>query len=96
MLISRSEVFVGNSLVYMDAKCGSMEDAWRVFNKLPMSDVVSWNAMTLAHGNVGKGGRHWSYSNKCNRKVCHRTLSLSWGSECMCQCIAIEACRLAQ
>jgi pentatricopeptide repeat protein len=39
----------------MDAKCGSMEDAWRVFNKLPMRDVVSWNAMTLAHGKCGQG-----------------------------------------
>ncbi len=48
-------------------------------------------------GNVGKGGRHWSYSNKCNRKVCHRTglCHFPGGPECMCQCIAIEACRLA-
>jgi pentatricopeptide repeat protein len=28
-----SDVFVGSSLVNMYAKCGSMEDAWRVFNK---------------------------------------------------------------
>jgi len=48
-------VFVGNSLVNMDAKCGSMEDAWRVFNKLPMRDVVPWNAMTLAHGKCNQG-----------------------------------------
>ncbi|CAK9234622.1 unnamed protein product [Sphagnum troendelagicum] len=30
-----SEVSVGSSLVDMHAKCGSMEDAWNVFNKLP-------------------------------------------------------------
>ncbi len=30
-----SEVFVGNSLVHMYAKCGSIEDAWRGFNKMP-------------------------------------------------------------
>jgi pentatricopeptide repeat domain-containing protein 1 len=29
------DIFVGNSLVHMYAKCGSMEDAWSVFNKLP-------------------------------------------------------------
>jgi pentatricopeptide repeat protein len=29
------DVFVGNSLVDMYAKCGSIEDAWRVFNKMP-------------------------------------------------------------
>jgi pentatricopeptide repeat protein len=30
-----SNVFVGSSLVDMYAKCGSMEDAQRVFNKMP-------------------------------------------------------------
>jgi hypothetical protein len=29
-----SAVFVGSSLVDMYAKCGSMEDAWSVFNKI--------------------------------------------------------------
>ncbi len=29
-----SAVFVGSSLVDMYAKCGSIEDAWRVFNKM--------------------------------------------------------------
>jgi pentatricopeptide repeat protein len=30
-----SDVFVGNSLLDMYAKCGSIEEAWRVFNKMP-------------------------------------------------------------
>jgi pentatricopeptide repeat protein len=30
-----SDFFVGNSLVDMYAKCGSLKDAWRVFNKMP-------------------------------------------------------------
>jgi pentatricopeptide repeat protein len=30
-----SDVFVGSSLVDIYAKCGSMEDAWSVFNKMP-------------------------------------------------------------
>jgi pentatricopeptide repeat protein len=30
-----SDVFVGNSLIDMYAKCRSMEDSWRVFNKMP-------------------------------------------------------------
>jgi hypothetical protein len=29
------DVFVGSSLVDMYAKCGSMDNAWRVFNKIP-------------------------------------------------------------
>ncbi|CAK9866876.1 unnamed protein product [Sphagnum jensenii] len=40
-----SNVFVATSLVDMYAKCGSMKDAWRVFNKMPSRDVGSWNAM---------------------------------------------------
>jgi pentatricopeptide repeat protein len=31
----------GSSLVDMYAKCGSLEDAWRVFNKMPSQDVVT-------------------------------------------------------
>jgi len=30
-----SNVFVTNSLVDMYAQCGTIEDAWRVFNKIP-------------------------------------------------------------
>ncbi|CAK9883073.1 unnamed protein product [Sphagnum jensenii] len=41
------DVFVGNSLVDMYAKCGSIEDAWKVFNRMLMRDVVVWNAMIL-------------------------------------------------
>jgi pentatricopeptide repeat protein len=31
-----SDIFVGSSLVDMYAKCGSIEDAWRVFSMLPL------------------------------------------------------------
>jgi pentatricopeptide repeat protein len=50
-----SDLIVGNSLVNMYAKCGSMEDAGRVFNKMPSHDVVSWNAMILGHVRYGQG-----------------------------------------
>ncbi|KAH8932812.1 hypothetical protein BDL97_19G095000 [Sphagnum fallax] len=50
-----SDVFVGSSLVDMYAKCGSIEDAWSVFNKMPYRDVVTWNAMVLGHVKCGQG-----------------------------------------
>jgi pentatricopeptide repeat protein len=50
-----SDLFVGNSLIDMYAKCGSMEDTWRVFNKMPSCDVVSWNAMISGHVKCGQG-----------------------------------------
>jgi pentatricopeptide repeat protein len=49
------DVFVGSSLVDMYAKCGSMEDAWSVFNKMPSRNVVSWTAMILEHVQCGQG-----------------------------------------
>ncbi len=50
-----SDIFVGSSLVDMYAKCGSMEDASSVFNKLPSRNVVTWTAMILGHVKCGKG-----------------------------------------
>lgn len=48
-------IFVGNTLVDLYAKCGSIEDAWHVFEKLPHRDVVSWNAMILVCAEMGEG-----------------------------------------
>jgi pentatricopeptide repeat protein len=50
-------MFVASSLVNMYAKCRSMDDAWRVFNKMASHDVVSWNALlqgVAMHGMVWK------------------------------------------
>eukprot|EP00253_Pinus_taeda_P029651 PITA_29651 len=41
----QSDVFVGSALVDMYAKCGRIEDARDVFDKMHQRDVVSWNAM---------------------------------------------------
>ncbi|CAK9213961.1 unnamed protein product [Sphagnum jensenii] len=52
-----SDVFVGSSLVDMYAKCGSMEDAARVFNKMPSRNVVLWNMMISGHVKCGQGDK---------------------------------------
>ncbi len=49
-----SDVFVGSSLVVY-AKCGSIEEAWRVFNKMPSRDVVTWTTMILGYVQCGQG-----------------------------------------
>jgi pentatricopeptide repeat protein len=51
-----SDVFVRSSLIDMYAKCGSMEDAWRVFNRMPSRDVVTWTAMLNGFSMHGHGG----------------------------------------
>ncbi|KAH9326422.1 hypothetical protein KI387_006600, partial [Taxus chinensis] len=38
-------IFVGNSLVSMYAKCGRIDVARHVFDKMPERDVVTWNAL---------------------------------------------------
>ncbi|CAM6061598.1 unnamed protein product [Sphagnum tenellum] len=50
-----ADVFVGCSLVDMYAKCGSIEDAQRVFNKMPSRDAATWTAMILGHVKCGQG-----------------------------------------
>eukprot|EP01018_Ginkgo_biloba_P016705 Gb_16366 [translate_table: standard] len=49
------DVFVGNSLVEMYAKCGSIEDARLVFDKLSKKNVVSWNVMISGYAQNGHG-----------------------------------------
>eukprot|EP01018_Ginkgo_biloba_P018588 Gb_36614 [translate_table: standard] len=49
----QSDVFVGNSLIAMYAKCGAIELARLVFDKMPKRDVVSWNAMTVGYAQNG-------------------------------------------
>ncbi|XP_058184226.1 pentatricopeptide repeat-containing protein At3g24000, mitochondrial [Rhododendron vialii] len=47
--------FVGNTLLDMYAKSGSIEDAKKVFDRLVRRDVVSWNSMLNACAQHGLG-----------------------------------------
>ncbi|CAK9857649.1 unnamed protein product [Sphagnum jensenii] len=49
------DVFVGSSLIDMYAKCGSMEDASRMFNKMASHNVVTWTAMLNGYAIMGCG-----------------------------------------
>lgn len=50
-----SSVQLGNTLLDMYAKCGSVHDAHRLFKLLPKHDVVTWTAMIGAHICSGNG-----------------------------------------
>ncbi|CAM6092735.1 unnamed protein product [Calypogeia fissa] len=50
-----SNIFVSSSLVDMYAKCGSIEEAWEVFEKISSSNVVAWNAMIQGFVKCGQG-----------------------------------------
>lgn len=49
-----SNVHVGSSLIEAYNKCGSWEDAERVFSQLTAADVVSWNSMIKAYSQNGR------------------------------------------
>ncbi|XAR68988.1 hypothetical protein NMG60_11000419 [Bertholletia excelsa] len=53
--LGKLDLFVGNSLVSFYAKCGSMEDSFLVFNKLPERNIVSWNALICGYAQNGRG-----------------------------------------
>eukprot|EP01018_Ginkgo_biloba_P005078 Gb_12201 [translate_table: standard] len=48
-----SDVFVGNALIDMYAKCESLEDARQLFDKMPHRDVVSWNVILASYAQMG-------------------------------------------
>eukprot|EP01018_Ginkgo_biloba_P030201 Gb_04420 [translate_table: standard] len=50
-----SDVFVGSALIDMYAKCGSIEAAHQVFDKMVERNVVSWNALIAGYGMHGYG-----------------------------------------
>eukprot|EP01018_Ginkgo_biloba_P015808 Gb_31706 [translate_table: standard] len=50
-----SDVAVGNALVDMYAKCGSLVDAQKVFDQRSELDIASWNAMISGYAQHGYG-----------------------------------------
>ncbi|KAI5065529.1 hypothetical protein GOP47_0020224 [Adiantum capillus-veneris] len=48
------DVFVGNSLIGMYGKCGSMTDAELVFGSMSQRDIVSWNVLVSAYVDLGQ------------------------------------------
>ncbi|KAK8925744.1 Pentatricopeptide repeat-containing protein [Platanthera zijinensis] len=49
------DVFAGNALVDMYAKCGSLKAARLVFDEMPDRDRASWNIMIDAYASHGRG-----------------------------------------
>jgi pentatricopeptide repeat protein len=81
-----SNVFVENSLVEMYAKCGSMEDAWKVFNKMISQDVVTWNAILggcAMHGHGKEALKHFE-------QMCEGVLQNAVAFFVFCQLVAMQ------
>ena len=50
-----SDVRVGSALIHMYAKCGSIEDAAVVFNRMKERNIITWNVMIGAYAGSGRG-----------------------------------------
>ncbi|XP_015075050.1 putative pentatricopeptide repeat-containing protein At5g13230, mitochondrial [Solanum pennellii] len=61
------DLAVGNALVDMYAKCGSIKDARLVFEMMIERDVVSWNAMVSAYSMHGLGNEALSIFERMRR-----------------------------
>ncbi|KAJ0724347.1 putative tetratricopeptide-like helical domain superfamily, DYW domain-containing protein [Helianthus annuus] len=49
-----SDVFVASSVVDMYAKCGRIGDARKVFDEMPVRNVVSWSGMIYGYAQLGE------------------------------------------
>jgi pentatricopeptide repeat protein len=63
------DVFVRNRLIDMYAKCGSMEDASRMFNKMASHNVVTWTACLMDMPCMGVVRKLFNILSVCVKKV---------------------------
>eukprot|EP01018_Ginkgo_biloba_P034627 Gb_37255 [translate_table: standard] len=71
----QSNLFVGNALVHMYAKCGSMKNARNLFEKMPQRNVVSWNAIIAGYAQNG----HFDEALELFQKMTERNV-VSWNA----------------
>ncbi|RZC47373.1 hypothetical protein C5167_040313 [Papaver somniferum] len=57
----KSDMFVGSALIELYAKCGEMEDAFRVFEEFPEPDVVLWTSMVTGYQKNGNAKEALSF-----------------------------------
>ncbi|OVA14272.1 Pentatricopeptide repeat [Macleaya cordata] len=50
-----SDTSIGNALIDMYSKCGRIEFAREVFDRMPKRDIITWNAIILGYGIHGLG-----------------------------------------
>lgn len=53
----KGNIFVGNALIDMYAKCGVIENAIEVFHNLLLKDLISWNTIICGLAVSGRGDR---------------------------------------
>eukprot|EP00250_Pteridium_aquilinum_P008646 c1809_g2_i1 orf=1-789(-) len=62
------DVVVESAMINMYYKCGSLEDAERIFDTMQERDVVCWNTMIAAYSQLGQGKKALILFQKMVRK----------------------------
>eukprot|EP01018_Ginkgo_biloba_P008646 Gb_28780 [translate_table: standard] len=62
-----TNIFVVNHLINMYAKCGSLEVAREVFDKMPIRNLFSWNTMIAGYSQDGQGEAAWLLFSQMHR-----------------------------
>ncbi|KAK7367694.1 hypothetical protein VNO80_09712 [Phaseolus coccineus] len=52
--VSEDDLILENSLIAMYAKCGEIDDAYRVFSNMTCRDKISWNSMIMGLSDHGR------------------------------------------
>eukprot|EP00250_Pteridium_aquilinum_P010383 c19346_g1_i1 orf=1433-4231(-) len=52
---TETNVIVGNALINLYGKCGSLEDSQMMFDKMQHRDAVTWTVLVAAYAQQGKG-----------------------------------------
>ncbi|XP_050224777.1 pentatricopeptide repeat-containing protein At5g44230 [Mercurialis annua] len=47
------DLFVGNSLIDLYVKCGVLECARKLFDEMPVKDIISWTEIIVAYAKIG-------------------------------------------
>ncbi|XP_043714555.1 pentatricopeptide repeat-containing protein At4g31070, mitochondrial [Telopea speciosissima] len=62
------DVFIGNSLVDMYAKCGCLNASHQIFKEMPTKDSISWSALIHGYGLHGYGTKALELFHKMQQK----------------------------
>ncbi|KAK4489865.1 hypothetical protein RD792_000511 [Penstemon davidsonii] len=66
----KKSVVLGNALIDMYAKCGSMGRARAVFDRMPCRDVISWTSIIVGHAINGEGVKSLNaFKQMCAEKI---------------------------
>ena len=63
------DVLVGNALLDMYTKCGTLEMVQQVLEELPIRDDVSWNFLIDGYGHEGKDNEVYIVLKRCHMKL---------------------------